>query len=414
MRALQGLTNYERTRADGPRAFDLSRPKRLLAALGEPERTLGRRVLQISGTKGKGSVARYCASILRAAGLRTGLFVSPHLERVEERIQVGGECISGRDFAAAVERVLAAVEAQTFETTFFEALLAAACLHFSERETDAVVLEVGMGGRLDATTAVPVTHTLVAELSVDHTEVLGATVTEIAAEKAGILRPGVPVWSASDPQSEAGRVVFARAQELGAPFHYVSAPMATPLGTDGLEINGVDGVPGLRIAALGRHQAHNAALAAAACADLGPESVRQGLQATHIPGCCEWFAGQPDVLLDGAHNPSSIAATLRTVTDHFPGRCVHLLFALASDKQTDALCALLAPAVERVLCTRTESPRATDPAALADRPAWQGRARAEDDPERALALLLDAAGPEDLILVTGSLYLAGALRSSLR
>ena len=411
MRALQGLTNYERTRADGPRAFDLSRPKRLLAALGGPERALGQRVLQVSGTKGKGSVARFCASILRAAGLRTGLFISPHLERVEERIQVGGECISGRDFAASVERVLAAVEAQTFETTFFEAMLAAACLHFSERETDAVVLEVGMGGRLDATTAVPVTHTLVTELSLDHTEVLGATVPEIAAEKAGILRPGVPVWSASDPQSEAGRVVFARAQELGAPFHYVAEPMATPLGTDGVEINGLDG---LRIPALGRHQAHNAALAAAACKELGVESVRQGLQSAHIPGCCEWFATRPDVLLDGAHNQSSIAATLRTVADHFPGRRVHLLFALASDKQTDALCALLAPAVERVICTRTESPRATDPAALADRPAWQGRARAEDDPERALALLLDAAGPEDLILVTGSLYLAGALRSSLR
>ncbi len=408
MRALAGLTNYERTRADGPRAFDLSRPKRLLAALGGPDRMLGQRVLQVSGTKGKGSVARFCASILRAAGLRTGLFVSPHLERVEERIQVGGECISGRDFAASVERVLCAVETQRLQTTFFEATLAAACLHFSERETEAVVLEVGMGGRLDATTAVPVTHTLVAELSVDHTEVLGATVPEIAREKAGILRPGVPVWSASDPQSEAGRVVFARAQELGAPFHYVPEPAATPLGTEGLDVNG------LRIAVLGRHQAHNAALAAAACADLGPEMVRQGLQAARIPGCCEWFPGPPDVLLDGAHNRSSIAATLRTVAEHFPGRRVHLLFALACDKETDALCALLAPAVEHVVCTRTESPRAWDPAALADRPAWQGRARAEPDPEQALARLRETAEPEDLILVTGSLYLAGAVRRGLR
>ncbi|MFQ5844545.1 MAG: Mur ligase family protein, partial [Planctomycetota bacterium] len=187
MRELSRLTNYERTRADGPRAFDLGRPRRLLASLGGPDRRLGRRVVQVAGTKGKGSVARFVASILRASGLRTGLFLSPHLERVEERIQVDGDPIPGRAFAAGVERVLGAVRRDARETTFFEAMLAAACLYFAQRRTDAVVLEVGMGGRLDATTAVPATHTVVAEISVDHTEVLGATLGEIAAEKAGVL-----------------------------------------------------------------------------------------------------------------------------------------------------------------------------------------------------------------------------------
>ncbi|MHC4164440.1 MAG: bifunctional folylpolyglutamate synthase/dihydrofolate synthase, partial [Planctomycetota bacterium] len=214
LRALSRLTNYERTRADGPRAFDLSRPAGLLERLGAPHRRLGGRVVQVAGTKGKGSTARFVDGIFRAAGLRTGRFLSPHLESVRERIAVDGAPIEEAAFAAHVEQVLDAVDG---ETTFFEALLAAACLHFAEHRIDAAVLEVGLGGRLDATTAVPATHTIITEISFDHTEILGTSLEEIAAEKAGTIRRGVPVWSGVDPQSAAGGVIAAIARERQAP-----------------------------------------------------------------------------------------------------------------------------------------------------------------------------------------------------
>jgi len=199
LRALSRLTNYERTRADGPRDFNLDRPRRLLERLGAPQERLGPRVIQVAGTKGKGSTARFLASILQAAGLRTGLHTSPHLEHVRERIVLDGRPIAEADFAACIEETLAAVG--TGETTFFESMLAAACLHFAGAGTDAVVLEVGLGGRLDATTTVPTTHNVITEISSDHTEILGETIEEIAAEKAATIRPGVPVWSGVDPST---------------------------------------------------------------------------------------------------------------------------------------------------------------------------------------------------------------------
>jgi len=162
MEKLSRLTNYERTRPDGPRAFDLSRMEALLRRLGSPERRLGARVVQVAGTKGKGSTARYLDAIFRAAHLRTGRYLSPHLESVRERIAIDGELIGEADFAARVETILAAAGPAT---TFFEALTAVACLHFADAGTEATVLEVGLGGRLDATTAAPSTHTVITEIS---------------------------------------------------------------------------------------------------------------------------------------------------------------------------------------------------------------------------------------------------------
>jgi dihydrofolate synthase/folylpolyglutamate synthase len=400
LQALSRLTNYERTRADGPRDFDLARPTRLLERLGAPHRRVGARVVQVAGTKGKGSTARFVDGIFRAAGLRTGRFLSPHLESVRERIAVDGALIEEAAFAAHVERVLDAVDGTT---TFFEALLATACLHFAEHRTDAAVLEVGLGGRLDATTAVPATHNIITEISYDHTEILGTSLEAIAAEKAGTIRPGVPVWSGVDPRSAAGRVITAIAREREAPLRYVPAPACEDVHADasGLAFRG------LRLPVFGRHQAHNAALAVAA-AGQPDEAVARGLEATTQPGCCE-LRGR--VLLDGAHTLTSIDATLRAVADHFPGTRPELVFALAQDKDLDAIAAVLAPAVGSVACTCVDERRGRRATALALHPAWEGRAVAVEDAGAALRRARDAAGPRGLVLVTGSLYLAGALRS---
>ncbi|MHC4972436.1 MAG: bifunctional folylpolyglutamate synthase/dihydrofolate synthase [Planctomycetota bacterium] len=398
LRALSRLTNYERTRADGPRDFNLSRPARLLERLGAPHRRLGGRVVQVAGTKGKGSTARFVDGIFRAAGLRTGRFLSPHLESVRERIAVNGVLIEEAEFAAHVERVLDTVDG---ETTFFEALLAAACLHFAEHKTDAAVLEVGLGGRLDATTAVPATHTIITEISYDHTEILGTSLEEIAAEKAGTIRPGVPVWSGVDPRSAAGGVIERIARERDAPFHHVAAPEAVHADALGLSFDDY------RLPVFGRHQAHNAVLAIAAAGR--PRAVTaRGLAGTTQPGCCE-LRGR--ILLDGAHTLSSIQATLRAVADHFPGSRPELVLALAQDKDLDGIAAALAPVVAGVTCTRVDERRGRTADALALHPAWEGRAVAVEDARAALQRARDAAGPKGLVLVTGSLYLAGALRS---
>jgi dihydrofolate synthase/folylpolyglutamate synthase len=402
MQALSRLTNYERTRADGPRDFDLARPEGLLARLGAPHRRLGARVVQVAGTKGKGSTARFLDAIFRAAGLRTGRFLSPHLETVRERIAIDGALIPEAAFAACVERVLAAVDGQT---TFFEATLAAACLHFAEARTDAVVLEVGLGGRLDATTVVPTTHTVITEISHDHTEILGDTLEAIAAEKAGTIRAGVPVWSGVDPQTAPGRVIRDLARARGAPFVFVPPPARVRADAHGQTLRG-----GLRLPVLGRHQAHNAALASAAAADLPPAAVARGLASTTQPGCCEVRGRAPTVILDGAHTLTSIRATLAAVADHFPGRRPELVFALARDKDLDAIAGALAPAVGSVTCTRVDDRRGLHADALALHRAWNGRAVPVAEAHAALARARAAAGPEGLVLVTGSLYLAGALR----
>jgi len=401
MEALSRLTNYERTRPDGPRAFDLSRMRDLLRRLGSPERRLGARVVQVAGTKGKGSTSRCLDAIFRAAGLRAGRYLSPHLESVRERIAVDGELIPDADFAAHVDTVLAASGPAT---TFFEALTAAACLHFAAARTDAVVLEVGIGGRLDATTAVPTTHTVITEISFDHTELLGSTLEAIAAEKAATIRAGVPVFSGVDPATGAGRVIRETAARLEARFRHVPKPPdARPEGL-GVRFGEV------LLPVLGRHQAHNAALAAAAAGDLPWEAVARGLASARHPGCIEVRGGAPTVVLDGAHTVSSASTTAEAIRDHFPGRPPHLVFALAEDKDLDGIAAVLAPLVERAFCTRADRKRGRDAAALAAHAAWQGRAEAVPDAALALARAKASAGPRGLVLVTGSFYLAGALR----
>ena len=396
--ALSQLTNFERTRADGPRDFGLERPLALLRTLGSPERRIGARVVQVAGTKGKGSTARFVDGCLRAAGVRTGLFLSPHLVSVRERISVDGAWIPEEDFARQIGAVLDAVDGTT---TFFEALLAAACLHFAERGTEAVVLEVGLGGRLDATTAVPATHTIITGIGLEHTEILGTTPAQIAAEKAGTIRFGVPVWSGVPPVSEAGSVIRAACARSEAPYTYVPPPADVAMEPDAVVWGS------RRLPVLGAHQAHNAALAAAACHDLPRAAIDAGLAATGQPGCCE---RRGDVIVDGAHTLDSIAATLRAMQQHRPGVRPVLLFALAGDKDFENIPALLAQHVADVICTCVDEKRGREARQLASHPAWKQRARAIEPLEEALQAARAASQSGNPVLATGSMYLAGALR----
>lgn len=396
--ALSKLTNFERTRADGPRDFNLDRPRALLRALGHPDRKIGARVVQVAGTKGKGSTARFVDSILRATGMRTGRFLSPHLADVRERISVNGEWISEEDFGRHIAAVINAVDGRT---TFFEALLAAACLHFSEQQTDAVVLEVGLGGRLDATTAVPASHTIITSIGLEHTEILGDSLEAIAEEKAATIRYGVPVWSGVSPATPEGALIRSVALHREAPFHLVQPPGELTIEPDGLRWRG------RLLHTLGVHQAHNAALAAACCSDLPQQAIDVGLEHAEQPGCCE---RRGNVIVDGAHTVESIAATIGAIQLHLPGVKPVLVFALAADKDLDRIASILSPYVADVVCTRVDDRRGRTAEELAANPAWGGRAKAVPDAGAALTLAQDWAGENGLVLATGSMYLAGALR----
>ncbi len=395
---LSRLTNYERTRPDGPRDFNLDRTRHLLKRLGNPHEALGARVVQIGGSKGKGSTTLLLDAIYGAAQKKTGRFMSPHLESPLERIAVNGSPISAKDFARRVGEVVAAVDG---EMTFFEALLAAACLHFAYCGTEVALLEVGLGGRLDATTVVPTTQSIITEISHEHTEILGDTLEAIAADKAGILRPGVPCWCGVDPESAAGIVIAQEAEQVGAPLVSVRPPSCHAAGVEGVIFDD------LLLPVLGRHQARNAALAAAACHDVELGDVRRGLAEAKLPGRCEFLSG---VVLDSAHNVSSIRATLDAIADHFPRHTPTLLFALAQDKDLDAIAPLLGKRCSNVVCTRADERRGMEAHRLAAHPAWAGRAREVPQPVAALERARELAGSDGLLLVTGSFYLAGTLR----
>jgi dihydrofolate synthase/folylpolyglutamate synthase len=397
--ALSRLTNFERTRPDGPRAFNVERTQALLERLGSPHRRLGSFVVQVAGTKGKGSTSRFLDAILRAAGLRTGRFLSPHVERIEERIAVDGHPIPEAEFARRVTEALAGAGG---DTTFFEAMLAAACLHFAGAGTDAAVLEVGLGGRLDATTAVPATASVITEISFDHMDLLGDTLERIAGEKAAIARPGVPLVTGVDPATGPGRVIREVAEERGAPYRYVPRPEAQRRGFSGIHWNGIT------IPVLGLHQAHNAALAAAVCEERGPDAIRRGLESIELPAACERFG---DVLLDSAHNDASVRALLGVLDGWYPGVRPTLVFGISKDKEVDRLIRLLAPRVGRVFCAKADAQRGADAASLAAHPAWADRAEAAPSPADALRRARAAGG---LVVVTGSIYLAGALRQQCR
>jgi dihydrofolate synthase/folylpolyglutamate synthase len=424
---LAGLINVEKERNAPYSRFDLEPIRRLTARLGNPQAGLS--VIHLAGSKGKGSTGLMAEALLGAAGERVGTFTSPHLERWSERFRIDGREVSGELLAHAVERIAPHIDEQR-ETdpdcapSFFDALTATALLLFSEAKVDRCVFEVGLGGRLDSTNVLTATVSCITSIEFEHTQQLGNTLAEIAFEKAGILKPGVPAVI-GDLCDEAAEVVEARARELGAPLARLGRDFNFEVLDQDLEgqtIRLTDG--SLRVdanlAALGSHQARNAALALA-CVARAPGSVQgeglieaaeRGFAATRLPGRIELIGRSPWLLVDSAHTAAS-AAALADVLRRIPRRRSHLVLSISAGKDADAILRHLLPEVNAVTVTRAESVRSLSPAdvATAIRVAAPGvSVRVVPNPHLALRAAREEIGAEDLLCASGSIYLAGIAR----
>ncbi|MFM8981249.1 MAG: bifunctional folylpolyglutamate synthase/dihydrofolate synthase [Planctomycetia bacterium] len=424
-RMLAASANFEQAMPASSAAFDLLRMQRLLEALGHPEREP--RTWHVAGSKGKGSTARMLAAGLRAAGLGpVGLTTSPHLADLAERIEVDGRALEDEALCRAFDRLAPwqqATHGGRLAPTFFELVTGAAWVAFRARACRSVVLETGLGGRLDATNVCRPEGTAITTIELEHVALLGDTLEAIAGEKAGILKPGVPCATATT--GAALRVIEQRAQALGAPLLRLGQEIELhdvrpggPLRTCA-QVAVLGQRVDLDLPLLGAHQARNAALATALllAAGLPAAAVREGLAGVRLPASLELFAGRPDVLLDGAHTEASARAAAEAVEAAFPGRPRVLLLALLEEKRVEAILDTLLPGAQAVVASGAPTPRALAAGALALRArarAAPGQAvHAVDEPLAALAHARALCPPGGLVLATGSLSLAGALRSAL-
>jgi dihydrofolate synthase/folylpolyglutamate synthase len=388
-------------------------------------------VVHIAGSKGKGSTALMVEAIARAAGERVGTFTSPHLERWTERFRIDGREVAGERLAAAVSRLAPQVDAMRREDragapTFFDATTAAALLLFAEAGVDRVVLEVGLGGRLDSTNIVTPTLCCVTSIELEHTDKLGHDLGSIAREKAGILKPGVPAVAGRLPDA-AREAVAARAREVGATVAWLDEDFTVELrgaGPTGMSLVLRDGPIELacELPLLGVHQAANAALALA-CArrasiaaggDLA-DAARRGLAALHLPGRVELLGHAPTTIVDAAHTAAS-ARALAAVLAGLPRRRCHLVLSISAGKDVDAILAALLPGADVVTVTRAEPSRSLAPETLADRVREAAPAvalRVVEDPYVAVETARAELAADDLLCATGSVYLAGIARKLL-
>ncbi len=369
----------------------------------------------MAGTNGKGSTAAMLASILQSAGRRVGTMPSPHLSSYTERIQVDGRPISERDFAGAVAWLqprLAELPPELGPPTEFEILTTVAVTYLA-RHTDVLVIEVGMGGRLDSTNVLDLGIAIITNVALDHMQYLGDTVEKIAAEKAGIIKPGNRVLTAAGGSALA--VVEGQAALVGATIWRLGRELRLRTRWRGWQGSEIDlSGPGfafsdVRVPLVGEHQSANAALAVAAGQLL--DAPPDGLAATRWPGRLELIRDSPMVVMDGAHNPAALAQLGRELRRLEPTRRVIVVFGMMADKDINAsLAELRRLGAAEVVFTAASGSRPASPAALARE--W-GSGIVEGDPEAAGRRALQLAGPDGLVLVCGSLYLVGELRASL-
>ncbi|MGC1658907.1 MAG: folylpolyglutamate synthase/dihydrofolate synthase family protein [Candidatus Acidiferrales bacterium] len=409
--------------------FALDNISTLAAALGDPHRSIP--CVHIAGTNGKGSTAAMLESILRAAGLRTGLYTSPHLERINERIRIDSESVSDDVFAAAWTRVHATIESLMAagklagHPTFFECVTAMAFLAFAESRVDLAIYEVGLGGRLDATNIIFPEVAIITPVDFDHESYLGHSIEEIAFEKAGIIKKdGCVVSSVS--REEARAVIARRAQEMNARMiesdstwrlenvtrsdgHYRAVAVSVKTKAR-LAI-----APGLP----GHFQLRNALAAATAAEILAARgyavaniAIEQGIARARWPGRLERLARHPDIYLDGAHNPSAARELREFWDEEFANRDIYLVYGAMRDKAVDEIAGILFPRTKAVFLTQPQQPRAISANLLAE----MTHGLAPDiyvvrDPTEALERAIQMARPNDAVFVSGSLYLVGELTS---
>lgn len=413
--------------------FDLAHMRVLLAALGHPEQRV--RGVLIAGTNGKGSTASTLASILRAAGLKTALYTSPHLVKINERIQINGVPISDEEFALLHDVVDRTAERLVSEgdlpwhPSFFEMLTAMAFEYFARQRVDIAVLEVGMGGRLDATNVIEPLVSVITDISLDHQKFLGDTVTEIAREKAGIIRPGGVVVTLPQ-QPKANDVIGNTIMDLGAKA--VSAvPYVPPVSPASAQFHAehelVSRYPlqvmGKQILVesplAGRHQLRNIALAIATAEELSKQgfgitaaAIEQGIRETRWPGRFQVIAGTPEYVLDVAHNPAGAWALRSTLSSYYEDRPFTLIFGAMRDKAIGEMAEILFPLADRVIATRADNPRAATGKEIRQAAARVSAEIVEaTDVPSALKLLHDQ---DRLVVITGSIYIVGEALQALR
>jgi dihydrofolate synthase/folylpolyglutamate synthase len=447
---LYGRINYERTLPTyRSQVFKLDRMRELLRRLGDPQ--TGLPIVHVAGTKGKGSTSSMLAAILGAAGYRTGLYTSPHLERTEERLCVDGVPCSPEAFVELVALLRPIVERIDEESdqdqgpgspTFFEIMTAMSLLHFARSKVDAVVLEVGLGGRLDSTNVCEPAVTVITSISFDHMKQLGNTLAAIAGEKAGIIKPGIPIVTgvtSTEPLAVIERV----AAEQGAPLCKVGVDFHCTVGTQ-LEAAPASRLPhavldyhghihhqpthyrDLTVGLIGKHQAANAAVAIAVTERLCEQgwrideaALRKGLASVRCPARVEVLQTEPLVLVDTAHNLASIAALVEVLRETRTAGRRHLLFACSKDKDAPGMLAQLWPQFDQVVVTRfLNNPRSHGPEELAAFAAQTcgpsaldpERLRQFPDPLSAWEFISSQASRDDLVCITGSFFLAAELR----
>ena len=376
----------------------LERITAVLEALGNPERAY--RVVHVAGTNGKGSTCAMIDAGLRAANIRTGLFTSPHLIEPTERIQIDGIPVSPADFERAFNIVHETAEKLALDChpTYFETVTAMAFWLFREKKVQTAVIEVGLGGRLDSTNVVHPVLTVITPIDFDHEAYLGHTIEAIASEKAGILKPGVPAVFAPQ-RPEALAVLLARAAELQAPV------------ARGFEIRDLDvDARGSRFSGIvcplaGEHQVDNAVTAALALRAQGVST--DGIAETRWPGRIEHVSPNPDIILDGAHNPAGARALAKYLERFYGNRRIWMIYAAMRDKAIDEVAGILFPLASELVLTAPDTPRALRPEAMAE---FAGRGHVESTVEAAIAYARSHAAEEDVIVITGSLFLVGEAR----
>ena len=418
-------------RQPGPRTrqtWDLRRVEMLLARLGDPH--LKAKTVHIAGSKGKGSTAAMTASVLTTAGYRTGLFTSPHLHLYNERIRVDGKYITNDEIVDLVARIKPHVEAVNRDGTYgklttFEVTTALGFCHFADKAVDFQVIEVGLGGRLDATNVVRPDVCVITSISLEHTDVLGDTLAAIAGEKAGIIKPGSTVV-VSPQVEEAGRTIARIADERQAKLVQVGRDVTRGSGIQddyrqSLAVKGRLGEYRLTIPLLGEYQLDNAATAVAALEVLVEKGYRipvrtivDGMNKTVWEGRLQVLNRSPLVVADGAHNGDSIRKLCAALRQYFRYDKSTLILGLSGDKDLEGIVAEVAPAFDRVIATRSIHPRAMATAPIVAAFRKHGtEARHTDDISVALPMALSEAGKNDLICVTGSLFVAaGAIEQA--
>ncbi len=419
---LYSFVDYSLTRSFHytPEKFNLGRMVAFLQLLGDPHQKYPS--IHIAGTKGKGSTAAMIASSLSAAGHRVGFYTSPHLQEYTERIQVSGQPIPSEELTALVEEVKPFV-AQIQQLTTFEITTAIAFLYFARQNVDIAVLEVGLGGRLDATNVITPLVSVITSLSMDHMAVLGDTLPKIAFEKAGIIKPERPVVVA--PQREDARQVLEKvAQERHSPLvevgrEYGYAPLSHSLDGQTFQVWKKGGEPlELSLPLLGLHQVENAVTAYAALQAAKEQGVRvtdadicEGLRAVTWPGRFEVLRRDPPVIVDSAHNRDSARRLREALDDYLPGQPVVLIFGASEDKDLEGIFSELMPRVSRLVATQSIHPRAMDASRLVALAEQHGcPAEAVIPVEQAITAALQLAGKDAAVVATGSLFIAAAVR----